>query len=81
MLQAHYKDLHAVRPKCEKLEDHMTLGVSFSTPRKTCPGENVLKLRETQMVARQVGTNILEAIAQYRTKQTAVRNGEKPHKD
>ena len=29
MLQAHYKDLHAVRPKCEKLEDHMTLGVSF----------------------------------------------------
>ena len=30
MLQAHYKDLHAVRPKCEKLEDHMTLGVSFS---------------------------------------------------
>ena len=81
MLQAHYKDLHAVRPKCEKLEDHMTLGVSFSTHRKTCPGENVLKLRETQMVARQVGTNILEAIAQYQTKQTAVRNGEKPHKD
>lgn len=25
--KAHYKDLHAVRPKCEKLEDHMTLGI------------------------------------------------------
>ena len=31
--QAHYKDNHAVRPKCEKLEDHMTLGVSSSTIR------------------------------------------------
>ena len=31
--QAHYKDNHAVRPKCEKLEDHMTLGVSFSNLR------------------------------------------------
>ena len=38
MLQAHYKDLHAVRPKCEKLEDHMTLGVSFSNNAQTKVG-------------------------------------------
>ena len=26
-VQSHYQDLHAKRPICQKLEDHMTLGV------------------------------------------------------
>ena len=72
MLQAHYKDLHAVRPKCEKLEDHMTLGVSFSGP--TIFGSTLCRSLEPNKYC-----SIANKAESGEKKLAPV--GEKPHKD
>ena len=44
LLQSHYKNLHAKRPICEKIADHMTLGVSCQLEGKVRGAEPVNQL-------------------------------------